>query len=55
MGIYLNSKGPYTLYKSECAKPYFVDKSMILHELWPLVEQGNNHVCITRPRRVGQS
>lgn len=30
MGIYLNSKAAYTLYKSETEKPYFVDKTKIL-------------------------
>lgn len=55
MGAYLNSISPYFMYKSECDKPYFVDKSMILQELLPLVKQGNNHICITRPRRFGKT
>ena len=55
MGIYINSKTAYTLYKSETVKPYFVDKSMILKELFPLVEEGNNYLCITRPRRFGKT
>ena len=55
MGIYLNSKTAYTLYKSETEKPYFVDKSRMLKELFPMVETGNNHICITRPRRFGKT
>ena len=55
MGIYLNSINAYTLYKSETEKPYFVDKSEMLKELFPLVETGNNHICITRPRRFGKT
>lgn len=55
MGIYLNSKAAYTLYKSETEKPYFVDKSKILEELFPFVQTGNNHICITRPRRFGKT
>lgn len=55
MGIYLNSSSPYSLYKSEYTRPYFVDKSKLLRELMPLVEQGNAHVCITRPRRFGKT
>lgn len=55
MGIYVNSKTAYTLYKSETVKPYFIDKTMILKELFPLVEQGNNYLCITRPRRFGKT
>ncbi len=55
MGIYLNSRVAYSLYRSETKKPYFVDKSLILKELFPLVETGNNHICITRPRRFGKT
>ncbi|MCD8396881.1 MAG: ATP-binding protein [Lachnospiraceae bacterium] len=55
MGYYLNSASAFSLYESEAKKPYFVDKTEMLRELIPLVEQGNNHVCITRPRRFGKS
>ena len=55
MGIYLNSRTAYTLYKSETEKTYFVDKSKLLEELFPLVQTGNNHICITRPRRFGKT
>ena len=55
MGVYLNSKAAYTLYKNETEKPYFVDKSSMLEELFPLVQTGNNHICITRPRRFGKT
>lgn len=55
MGIYVNSKTAYTLYKSETVKPYFIDKTMILKELFPLVEEGSNYLCITRPRRFGKT
>ncbi|MCD8369400.1 MAG: ATP-binding protein [Clostridiales bacterium] len=55
MGYYLNSKKPLTLYKSEAESPYFVDKSLMIAELMPLVETGNKHICITRPRRFGKS
>lgn len=30
MGVYLNSKSAYTLYKNESKKPYFIDKSLML-------------------------
>ena len=55
MGVYLDSKTAYTLYKSETEKPYFVDKTRILTELFPSVRTGNNHICITRPRRFGKT
>lgn len=55
MGIYVKSLTAYTMYKSETEKIYFVDKSKILKELFPLAETGNNHICITRPRRFGKT
>lgn len=55
MGIYLNSGDACSMYKSETMKPYFIDKSRMLEELMPLVDSGNNFICITRPRRFGKS
>lgn len=51
----MNSESAYTLYKSETQKPYFVDKSQMIEELFPLIEEGANHICITRPRRFGKT
>lgn len=55
MGFYLNSNRPASLYESELKKPYFVDKTEILEELIPLVEQRKSYICITRPRRFGKT
>lgn len=55
MGAYLNSSKPGTLYKNMTGSPYFVDKSMLLKEVFPLVENGNQYICITRPRRFGKT
>ncbi len=55
MGIYLKNSDAYAMYKSETVRPYFVDKSLLLEELIPLVEEGNNFICITRPRRFGKT
>lgn len=55
MGIYLNNTTAYTLYKNETTKPYFVDKSNLLTELFPLIDEGSNYICITRPRRFGKT
>lgn len=55
MGTYLNSITPYILYKSESLSPYFVDKTLMLRELFPYVSAGNRHICITRPRRFGKT
>ena len=51
MGVYLNSRVAYTLFSDETKMPYFIDKSKMLEELFPLMQTGNNHICITRPRR----
>ena len=55
MGIYLHSKTGYTLYKNELEKPYFVDKTKLLKELIPMICEGSNYICITRPRRFGKT
>ncbi|MDC7288607.1 ATP-binding protein [Blautia schinkii] len=55
MGIYLNSKTAYHLFKIDTEQPYFVDKTQILEEIIPLVENGGSQVCITRPRRFGKT
>ena len=55
MGVYLSSETAWTLYRNESKKPYFVDKSLLLAELFPFVEEGSNNICITRPRRFGKT
>lgn len=55
MGRYLNSSTPYALYQGEANQPYFVDKSLLLTELFPVLDARNQHVCITRPRRFGKT
>ena len=55
MGVYLNGTTAYTLYKNEKIEPYFVDKTMLLEEIFPMVASGNKHICITRPRRFGKT
>ncbi|MCD8105894.1 MAG: ATP-binding protein [Lachnospiraceae bacterium] len=55
MGYYLNSNDCLSQFQNEAAKPFFVDKTCILNEIIPLVEQGGYSLCITRPRRFGKS
>ena len=55
MGQYLNSKEPYDRYKTVMKGPYFVDKTEILEELIPALEQEQRLFCITRPRRFGKT
>ncbi len=42
MGIYLNSRSPYLLFRREYESVYFVDKTDILEELVHLVERENH-------------
>jgi len=39
MGAYLNSTAAYTLYKGESEEPYFVDKTQMLEDLFPLIKK----------------
>lgn len=66
MGVYLNSKKPYLLFRTDYASAYFVDKTEILNEFVPSGEfsgektvndpgRGQKYVCITRPRRFGKT
>lgn len=69
MGVYLNSRSAYSLFCEDYASTYYVDKTDILAELVPIVEQeknlsersepsrgkGQKYVAITRPRRFGKT
>lgn len=55
MGMFLNSKAPYEMYSKMVQSPYFVDKSLLLTELYPSFGTVNCCVCITRPRRFGKT
>lgn len=55
MGLYLNSRAACAMYRSEKEKPYFVDKTRMLEELFPMVSGGNHFICVTRPRRFGKT
>ncbi len=55
MGIFLNSKMPYTEYRAIALDTYFVDKTELLADLIPAFGKKNRFFCITRPRRFGKS
>ena len=52
---FLNNKEPYDKYRTVKNGPYFVDKSEILEELIPALQQEQRFFCITRPRRFGKT
>ena len=58
MGVYLNSKKSSAVYRKTMQSRYFVDKTALLEELIPIVDQSNPEprcLCITRPRRFGKT
>lgn len=55
MGMYLNSKMPYDMYKKITLNPYFVDKTLLLDEIIPSFDSINCYCCVTRPRRFGKT
>lgn len=55
MGMFLNSRAPYEMYKKIVQNPYFVDKSLLLTELLSSFDSINCYCCITRPRRFGKT
>lgn len=69
MGFYLNSKRARSNYKEITETAYFVDKTLLLEELIPIVGDGKGivsrsgqwigksgkYICITRPRRFGKT
>lgn len=53
--MFLNNGIAYKAYKAAVEEPYFVDKTMLIDELIPLLGRKNRYVCITRPRRFGKT
>lgn len=53
--MFLNNGISYKAYKAAVEELYFVDKSMLLDELMPMLGRKNRYVCITRPRRFGKT
>lgn len=49
MGVYLNSKKPFLLFRETASSTYFVDKSEIIKDLIPLIEDNTPCVCQTTP------
>lgn len=55
MGQFLNNREPYDKYKTVMNGTFFVDKTEILKELIPALQQEQRFFCITRPRRFGKT
>ncbi|WP_310602438.1 AAA family ATPase [Anaerosporobacter sp.] len=56
MGMFLNSIIPYERYKNISKTRFFVDKTPLIDEIISAVTMdGQQYLCITRPRRFGKS
>lgn len=55
MGMYLNNRAAYDAYMEISNDPYFIDKSLLLADLFKVMKTSQRYVCITRPRRFGKS
>ncbi|MDE5825509.1 MAG: AAA family ATPase [Lachnospiraceae bacterium] len=52
---YLNTDGPYRLFRNVVNSEISVDKSMLIREISKAIGKGSRYVCITCPRRFGKS
>ena len=52
---FLNSGTGFTLFEYEAQKDAYVDKTLLIHEVWRYARKTNKYICITRPRRFGKS
>lgn len=53
MGIYLNPDN--ASFEEALNSEYYVDKSMLISKITPLLRTKQKYICITRPRRFGKS
>ena len=53
MGLYLNSGNEN--FKMTLTLGLYVDKPGMLSVLNDFIDKGNNYICISRPRRFGQT
>jgi hypothetical protein len=52
---YINSEKPLDLYLSLTKYKFFIDKSLLIGELFDKINMPNRFLCLTRPRRFGKS
>ena len=52
---FLNSGAGYTLFEEETQMVTYVDKSLLIQEVYKYVRAIRKYVCVTRPRRFGKS
>ena len=53
MGIYLNPSNEN--FRMTLAAPIYVDKTMMIRQTNQFMAEGNNYICVSRPRRFGKS
>ena len=53
MGIYLNPNN--VGFKKALSAKIYVDKTMLISELNKFIDEGNQYICVSRPRRFGKT
>ena len=52
---YLNTDIQSLLYQKVVNNKIFVDKSMLIEKISPMIRTNSKYICITRPRRFGKT
>ena len=52
---FLNNGNGYTLFMETVFQKTYVDKTMMIDTLYRYIVEGNNYICVTRPRRFGKT
>lgn len=55
MSYYLNTDTPLILFRKAVGSKIYVDKSMLIEKISDTITNGNQYICITRPRRFGKT
>ena len=52
---FLNNGNGYELFREEAMMDTYVDKSLMIDELYRYTQRVKKYVCVTRPRRFGKT
>lgn len=52
---YLNTNAQIILFQDTLNSEIYVDKSMLIEKISPMIRTNSKYICITRPRRFGKT
>ena len=52
---YLNTNAQIILFQDTLNSEIYVDKSMLIEKISPMIRTNSKYICITRPRRLGKT